>query len=113
MHSIVTLIGGFGALMGLFGAFMGLFTGGVGISASADGAGSVAGQGFGAVVAAIIGMTGAFVARGRIRTGGALLLASAAMGMLLALWVYAVGAILLTAAGVLAFWASPQGGENE
>ena len=36
-----------------------------------------------------------------------------AMGMLLALWFYAVGAILLTAAGGLAFWASPQGGENK
>jgi len=113
VQSIVALIGGFGALMGLFGAFMALFAGFVGVSAGADGAGSAAGDGAWAMVAAIIGLTGAFVARGRLRVGGGLLLGSAALGLLLAFWFYMVGAILLTTAGAMAFWASAQPAEDQ
>lgn len=106
MHSIVALIGGFGALMALFGAFMAMFAGGVGLSAGAAGAESMAGRGFGAVLAALLGLVGTFVARGRLRTGGALLFGSAAWGLLLVFWFYVVGAILLATAGVMAYWAS-------
>lgn len=113
MHSVVAFIGGFGALMGLFGAAMALFAGFVGVSAGAAGAGAAAGDGVGAMVAAIIGLTGAFVARGRLRVGGGLLLGSAALGLLLALWFYAVAAILLTTAGAMAFWASAQPAEHQ
>ena len=107
MGTIVAMIGGFGAAMALFGALMALFAGGVGFSAGADEAGAMAARGTGAVFASLVGITGAFVARARMRTGGAMLLISAALGLLLVLWFYAVGAILLATAGVMAFWTGP------
>lgn len=106
MSVIVSLIGGFGAVMALVGALLAMFAGGVGLTAGVDEAGGTIERGALALLAASVGVVGTVVVRFRLRTGGALFILSAVAGLAAALLFYAVGAVLLVAAGTMAFWNS-------
>ena len=97
---VVGLIGG---IVGLFAAFSALFVGGIGSALEADGAGTVIGLGWLAVVMAIVMIVGASLVMGRKKNGRWLLLVSTVGGFIAisAFWI-AAGALGLVAT-IMAF----------
>ena len=99
---IVAITGGFGAGLALFGAVVSLFFGGMGATVGVGEGGAQALRSFGAIGMAILAVVGAITARSRLRTGAAMMVASAVAGLWLTPWAYLPGAVLLGAAAVMA-----------
>jgi hypothetical protein len=97
---IVAITGGFGAGLALLGAVVSLFFGGLGVAAGEGGAQAL--RSFGAIGMAILAVVGAITACSRLRTGAAMMGASAVAGLWLTPWAYLPGAVLLGAAAVMA-----------
>ena len=99
---IVAITGGFGAGLALLGTVVSLFFGGVGVAAGVGEGGAQVLRSFGAIGMAILAVVGAITARSRLRTGAAMMGASAVAGLWLTPWAYLPGAVLLGAAAVMA-----------
>ena len=107
MGKLVAMVGVFGTLMAMFGSVLAMMTGGIGTLGGADEAGSFTLRGFSALLAAMVGFTGAMIGRKRLPVGASLMLASSAAGLVLITWYYVAGAILFLTASALALRAGP------
>lgn len=112
MGIIVTLVGGFGAVLAFVGALTALFAGGIGFSTGVADAESFTVRAIGGLFASFIGVAGALTARSRLRLGASFLIASAVIGLFLTFWFYLAGAVMLLASATMALWPSSESAEG-
>ncbi len=101
MGKAAAMVGVTGAIMAFLGSIVGVAVGGAGVSAGADQAGLDILRGFGAMGMSGAGLAGALMAGAHRRWGPAIMIGSTALGLVLAFWSYAVGAVLLAVASYI------------
>lgn len=103
MRIAALIIGIFGSVAGFIGAIFALFVGGIGSAFGAEGAGEIAGLGFGALIASIAALVGAALAMAKPRTSAVIMGVSAIAGLIFVFMAFVIGTILLLLATLFAF----------
>ncbi|MFJ8531494.1 DUF4064 domain-containing protein [Bacillus sp. NPDC094106] len=95
------VLGLIGGIFGILCAFIALFIGGIASAMEADGANSVIGLGWLAVLLSILGIVGSVVVRSNAKAGGIMMTIAAIGGFICVSFVYILPAVLLLIGGLM------------
>ena len=105
VHIFAVVLGLLGSVISLLTALLAIVVGGIGSLFGLSDAGSLVSGGFGALGFSALAFVGTLVSIGRPRTGAVLMVVAAAGGMLALSPYYALAAVVLAMAALLAFLA--------
>jgi hypothetical protein len=95
------VLGLLGGIFGVIGATFALFVGGIGAAFNAEGAGTVSGLGWAAVVFSILGIVASVMVRSRPKASGIMFLIAGIGGIISISAAYILPGVLLIIAGIL------------
>ena len=96
------VLGLIGGIFGFFGALIALMFGGIGSALGGEGASTIIGLGWLAILFSIIGIVGAALVKSKTKVGGWMMIISAVGGVISVSFAYALSFILLIIAGLMA-----------
>ena len=94
-----------GIMGGIFGIFSGIFAmtfGGIGVAIGGDGASSIVGLGFAAIIFSITGLVGSTITKGKRKVGGWMMIGSAIAGTISISAFFILPGLLLLIGGIMA-----------
>lgn len=101
-RTVEFVLGLIGGIFGFFGAVFALMVGGIGKFFGGEGASTIVGLGWVAIVFSIIGIVGAALVKSRAKVGGWLMILSAVGGVISISFAYSLSFVLLIIAGLMA-----------
>ncbi len=95
------VLGLIGGISGFFGAIIALFVGGLAGAFGANGASTVVGLGWGAILFSILGIVGSVVVKSKAKLGGWFMIVSSVGGLICISFFYILSFVLLLIAGLM------------
>ncbi|API91705.1 hypothetical protein J32TS6_40730 [Virgibacillus pantothenticus] len=102
MRTTEFVLGLIGGIFGFIGAILALFIGGVDAALNETGSSDVTGLGWAAFLFSALAIVGSVVVKSKAKVGGVLLLISAIGGLISISLFYAISAVLIGIAGLMA-----------
>jgi len=101
-RTVEFVLGLIGGIFGFFGALIALMFGGIGSALGGEGASTIIGLGWLAILFSIIGIIGAALVKSKTKVGGWMMIISAVGGVISVSFAYALSFVLLIIAGLMA-----------
>lgn len=101
-RTVEFVLGLIGGIFGFFGALIALMFGGIGSALGGEGASTIIGLGWLAILFSIIGIVGAAIVKSKTKIGGWMMIISAVGGVISVSFAYALSFVLLIIAGLMA-----------
>lgn len=101
-RTVEFVLGLIGGIFGFFGALIALMFGGIGSALGGEGASTIIGLGWLAILFSIIGIVGAALVKSKTKVGGWMMIISAVGGVISVSFAYALSFVLLIIAGLMA-----------
>jgi len=101
-RTVEFVLGLIGGIFGFFGALIALMFGGIGSALGGEGASTIIGLGWLAILFSIVGIVGASLVKSKTKIGGWMMIISAVGGVISVSFAYALSFVLLIIAGLMA-----------
>ncbi len=101
-QTVEFVLGLVGGIFGFFTALIVLMFGGIGSTLGGEGASTIIGLGWLAIIFSIIGIVGAVIVKNKTKIGGWIMIISAVGGVISVSFAYALSFVLLIIAGLMA-----------
>ena len=101
-RTVEFVLGLIGGIFGFFGALIALMFGGIGSALGGEGASTIIGLGWAAILFSIIGIVGAAIVKSKTKVGGWMMIISTVGGVISVSFAYALSFVLLIIAGLMA-----------